>query len=634
MSPAVDPEEFPFADAPEQLTPIEALAPQAPQAQEPPPYRQHAGSTQVWSFDKRKDEGSWREIANFTARILNEVTLVTDTDSLRVFEIEAVLQGGRKVRCTVPADKFGDMRWVLTELGADACIAAGREATSRMRAAIQFFSQPVPRSTSYAHLGWTKLEDGRWVFLTASGGLGRDGLVEGVTTELDPVLDRYSLPGTFRPETISDALGLLEVGGEGDEKLGVAGLGYVLRTVMGEPGESVPTILNLIGPTGSRKTAVASVLQRFFGSSMSAERLPGSWSSTAMGLTALLAGAADCAVVIDDYAPSSEGRERMEAVLEAVVRGGSNGAARLRALQTGGRAAVRVPKGSVISTGEDLAGQHSIRARCVTVEIEKDSLNLKALSAVQAAAANGRLAECLAGLVMWLASDFDKLRADFAALVEKLIPTYSGIPGAHSRVPAAFAQLEAAWQLFIRFAVAVGAIDMTEGAVLEHRVRTALLELAAIQSDGLAEVTPVERFLSLVNSALGAGEAHVADAQTGGAPSDGTRWGWLNDSAFFAGKPSGRCIGWTEGEHLFLDPTVSLSVVNRLAGPGRGVSLSETTLAKALKAAGHLSTTEEATRGTLKVRKRCAGAQRSVLHLSVGVLDGPVAAPVAEAAAA
>jgi len=68
--------------------------------------------------------------------------------------------------------------------------------------------------TVFTHTGWRKIGD-KWLYLTASGGVGADGLVTNVQVSLPAGLAQYNLPepptGQELVDAVSDSLSLLDV---------------------------------------------------------------------------------------------------------------------------------------------------------------------------------------------------------------------------------------------------------------------------------------------------------------------------------------------------------------------------------------------------------------------------------------
>jgi hypothetical protein len=80
--------------------------------------------------------------------------------------------------------------------------------------------------------------------------------------------------------------------------------------------------------------------------------------------------------------------------------------------------------------------------------------------------------------------------------------------------------------------------------------------------------------------------------------------------------PLGDCIGWVEGEDLYLEPAASFRAVQvALRDTGEDLAITEQTLRKRLQEKGLLVSVDK-NRETLTTRKSIAGSTKSVLHLS------------------
>ena len=160
----------------------------------------------------------------------------------------------------------------------------------------------------------------------------------------------------------------------------------------------------------------------------------------------------------------------------------------------------------------------------------------------------------------------------------------------HARLPGALAELQSGWELFLEFALEVGAIAMAEREELEERSENAFALLCALQATYQATSDPAMRFMVLLKAALTSGGAHVADRR-GKVPDDAAVWGWQRKP-----KPNGRWttrgtrIGWVSRGDLFLDPAASYQVAQELPGSERLVG--EQTLRHRLRESGLLASVD------------------------------------------
>jgi hypothetical protein len=117
----------------------------------------------------------------------------------------------------------------------------------------------------------------------------------------------------------------------------------------------------------------------------------------------------------------------------------------------------------------------------------------------------------------------------------------------------------------------------------------------------------------LLSSALFSGRAHLADREGGRPALHPESCGWRrNESSGLI--PSGDCIGWVDGDNLYLDLTAAYRVAQVLGrDSAEGISVGEQTLKKRLNDKKLLASIDER-RETLTIRRMLAGTSKSVLH--------------------
>jgi hypothetical protein len=217
----------------------------------------------------------------------------------------------------------------------------------------------------------------------------------------------------------------------------------------------------------------------------------------------------------------------------------------------------------------------------------------------------------MAGFLQWLAGRYEAAMADFQTTVLEYRAESPG--GAHARTPEIVANLRAAFDLLLEYARAVGAITATAANELADRCRKALCEAAAAQAKHQGETEPTARFLSLLQSVLSSGQAHL-ELRAGGPPDEIAKsCGWRRENG---GRcPLGVCVGWLDGGDLYLDSTAAYGAVQKAARDGgEAFPVSETTLKRRLRDKRLLASVD-AKRGTVTVRRTIAGVSKDVLHL-------------------
>ena len=139
----------------------------------------------------------------------------------------------------------------------------------------------------------------------------------------------------------------------------------------------------MIGVTGAGKTELAALIQQHFGAKLCSRNLPGSWMSTGNALEAQSFASKDAVFVIDDFAPAGTQLDvnRMHREATRLLRAQGNQAGRVRMRSDSTLRQAKRPRGLVISTGESIPSQYSIRARLLIIEVGSSDVNFVLLSA-------------------------------------------------------------------------------------------------------------------------------------------------------------------------------------------------------------------------------------------------------------
>jgi hypothetical protein len=452
--------------------------------------------------------------------------------------------------------------------------------------------------------------DGHWVYLHGRGAVGEKGPVDGLEVQLRDQLERYEFPDP-RPDALKQhidaSLGMLKVA---PLRVTIPILGATYRAAIGGPDFS----LHVSGPTGAQKTELAALAQQHFGPEMNARALPGSWSSTANALEVMAFAAKDAVLVIDDYVPqgTTADRARLNALADRVLRAQGNRSGRARLRPDASLRRARPPRGLIISTGEEVPSGSSLRARLAIDDVQRGDVIIEQLTMAQQDAAQGGYARAMSAFIEWLAPRLDQVRNDFATLTHE---RRNQVSNSHARTADAIAQLGAAWSIWLRFVVDVGAASPEEVVAIEESVCQTLAALAVEQADLQRANDPIDRFRELLMAALASGRAHVASATLlGGRPPDKPEaWGWRKGDVE-EWHSRGDCVGWCDEHGLYLEPEASYAAAQKM---GEGVSIAVETLHRRMSERGILLSHE--TRGgsrRLKVRKTIDGKRREVLHVA------------------
>jgi hypothetical protein len=561
-------------------------------------------------------------LADFSARITEQIVIDDGAEQRRTLAIEGQLADGRLLpRIAVAAEKFGWMRWPVEVWGPRAVVYAGAGIADHLRAAVQLLSGDVPTRITYAHTGWRDT-GGRWVYLHGGGALGlsgEQGVFAGAEVALPDALANYILPnpptGAELTTAIRASLAILDLA---SNSITAALLGAVYRAVLG----SADYGLHLAGPTGTGKTELAALCQQHWGSGLDARHLPGSWTSTGNSLEGIAFAAKDALLVVDDFAPggSSADVARQHREADRLLRAQGNRSGRQRMRADGSLRPARPPRGTILSTGEDVPRGHSLRARLLILELGPGELDWARLNDCQRAAAAGLFAQALSGFVKWLAPRYSAIRVGLATETAALRERVRA-EELHARLPGIVADLATGWHYWLDYALEASAIGVAERDALARRVWQALLAAAARQAEHVEAADPCCHFLRLLAGSLASGRGHV-DGVDGQAPENSHAWGWRTITIGTGQhqrdewQPQGRCIGWLDGDNLYLEPEASYAEAQELArNQGDSLPVQPRTLWRRLRER-NLLVNWDASRQRCTIRRTLGGVRhREVIHL-------------------
>jgi hypothetical protein len=536
-------------------------------------------------------------LTNFSARIVADVLTDDGLEVGRKFSITAVLNERPKT-VTVPARDFANMAWIYETLGPSAVVFAGYGAKDHCRAAIQLLSPEIIRSRIFTHTGWRRM--GRnWFYLHGGGAIGGEGSIE-VQVALPSDLSSFNLPepptGTDLTKAVRASLSILQLG---PPRILFPFYCSIWRAVLGPSNYSV----HLTGETGTFKTCLSALGQQHWGKDFSFQNMLASWASTENALEALQFILKDAILVIDDFAPrgNKSDIERWHQKADRVLRGQGNRTGRARMKPDSSLRATKKARGTTLSTGEDTPKGESLKARVMSLEMDRNTIDPDRLSTCQQQGAEGLFSEVMSGFVCWMAPRYERIMAKLPSRIVALRQRAER-SNQHRRTPDIVANLMCGLNLFLRFCSDKEILSSNEIRTIQTEAWNALGVAAAAQVREQRADEPAQRFLDLLSAVLSSGEAHLKDARSGNS----------------IGASAGRCVGWIDGENVLLEPDAAFAEAQKMAGQqGESLPVAKNTLWKRLREKGFLARWEK---GRNLVKWPIRGGDRRVVCLLASTL--------------
>jgi len=537
------------------------------------------------SFDKK---GNAFTVANFVARPVLEVVRDDGESEQRTFRITGHLAGARTLPMVdVTATEFVAMNWVLNAWGIEAAIGAGSGKKDMVRDAIQNMAPGVEQLRIFTHLGWRKLDDGKWVYLHANGCIGSNN----IEVEIEKSLSRYCLPdkGVSLEVAGKASLSLLNLAPR-EVTIPLLSLVYLspLTEAFKRAGHEPEFVLWMYGVSGTRKTSIAKIFLSHFGN-FATTAPPASFKDTANALERKAFATKDSLLLVDDYHPMASRTEadKMEQIAQRVLRMYGDRISRGRLTSKIEFQKEYPPRGEVLVTGEDLPRGFSTVARLMGVEILKEQVNLENLTEAQSQP--HLYAEAMTGYIRWIAERMEKLPPKLAKMFKEERTNFQA-GAAHGRLGDAAAWLYIGFEIMLLYMEEIGICRQKRKDRLLLRARKILIDIVKTQGVIVEEEKPVDIFLRVLSELFVAKKVRVESIKTGKPTME-----------FFVGE----MIGWEDANTFFLLPEATFSAVNRfLSGKGQHFPVRERMLWKNLEESNMIITETGADGKTQRLLKK------------------------------
>jgi len=481
-------------------------------------------------------------LGNFAARIAEEVILDDGVEQKRYVAMDGELDGRELKRVQVPINQFESMSWLLREWGTQVIIRAGSSSREHLRCAIQAMSNLNGREPVriYQHTGW-RMIDGERIFLGGAGAIGRPD----IRVEIPSSLSRYALP--IEPgdvdirEAIRASLSFLDISSR-DVTYALWAAQYLAP--LAEELEPAFTLW-LLGRTGSYKSVLSALAVSHFGNFTHTE-LPASWEGTANYLERAASLLKDHPLVIDDYPPgvTTAAARDLETKVERVIRSQGNKSGRGRLQSDTNFRSSYVPRGLIITSGEQLPSSESGGARLFVVQVEEAATDPDTLTFAQDEE-QGLYRFAMADYCSWLQKGWD-------SIIPHVHEEWEGLRhlamehGIHRRLPAVVACMTVAFRTAMAWAMERGAITATAAEEKSAEAWELFLRLADQQGSRVNEQRPATRFLDALSTLLLQRRVYLID-RTRLEPTES--------------QANAEFIGWFDSTRLYLLPDAAFKEV-------------------------------------------------------------------------
>lgn len=360
----------------------------------------------IWNgcFCRRKFESNGTEkdpspITNFTATVICEEYIDDGTGNReRCVRMRGSLMTGQPLpEISVPTKDWTTIKTWLHKGWGFRPVVYGEE--RHVLQCISLCGQEAPERTQYTHTGWANGAAGKLMFLTPHGPRGTD-VSQSAFDEIARVaapekLKGYCIPETATEHQVREAFAWIERFLDCGKLEATAPLMAAMFLAPLSSFLNLDFALFLTGHTGSHKSSLVAAAMAVWGPRWSKDTLPLSFNATANAMEAMAFHAKDLPLPIDNYVPNVKGTG--QDVLKRISHSFADHSGRDRMNARAELVAAKPFRSFCIITGEDVpygAGAGATN-RYYIVPMQRDTLRLVDLEAVQEAGWSGRMAPAM-----------------------------------------------------------------------------------------------------------------------------------------------------------------------------------------------------------------------------------------------
>ena len=435
---------------------------------------------------------------------------------------------------------------------------------------VRYKNKDIEHLTEYGFIGFDITDENNRLYIHNGGAISATGYDTRLRAKLSNKLAYYELPPPTKKhnvvtKVIKAVLDLWRLTPE-NEYTGILIKSVAVRAII-----SIflkPTAPDFIkGETGSRKSALAAIVQSFFGQKFGNQfELPADWTSTAVALEDLCVTIRQAILTIDEFTPKKEVNEtELSKKAEIVLRGNANGQSKSRG-NPDGSARTKSPPGAIIlMTGESMTLKvvESLLKRIVFYLLEKGDVDLNELTRCQKLAAEGVYAKFTAIFIQHVLKKYNTL----IVKIPKMFQEYRNKARAeldetlHPRCHENMASIMVSLKVLYSFAKSKGVITEEEMNEYTDADWENLKALMYEQESIVLNKKAYELVLQSITKDLSFGRIHLKDYKTGRMPSIANPEivGWKD------GMPQGTCIGFleTKNNNVYITSTTNLLLLTR-----------------------------------------------------------------------
>lgn len=467
------------------------------------------------------------KLCNMVIIPVSQLIITDGIHEEKYLELTGVLNGNRKLpNVKVKLHDLRNSNWIENRWGIQCILYPISKCYEKILCAIKLACKDIETKSIYKTIGWSKIGE-NYFYLHGRGAIGKESsvLVHESLNKFTLVVDER----VNKNKVYKKSLQLLEIAPiDVTLPLFCFTILSTINTLLKLNNLETKFTLWLYGETGSRKTTLANLFFNIFNQQIAPE-IPANFKDTKTALEIKMCEYKDCVLLVDDYHPTDKLSEKkdMEDKAEFILRMYGDRIKKSRSNINLTKQREFMTRGLCAITAEDAISIQSNMARCISVPLERNCVDLEKLTEFQR---NPLIfPTAIYNFISWLTNYINREKGlpnlDLDWFREKYRNT-----DIHARLIDSVWSLKYAYYLYLSYGVNIGKLEVEEVGERLKIAETIFIRLIQKQHTEMKTENPVSMYLNTIEELITSNQMPLNKLRQ---ESGSQKYGWYDDHYYY-----------------------------------------------------------------------------------------------------
>lgn len=467
------------------------------------------------------------KLCNMVIIPVSQLIITDGIHEEKYLELTGVLNGNRKLpNVKVKLHDLRNSNWIENRWGIQCILYPISKCYEKILCAIKLACKDIETKSIYKTIGWSKIGE-NYFYLHGRGAIGKESsvLVHESLNKFTLVVDER----VNKNKVYKKSLQLLEIAPiDVTLPLFCFTILSTINTLLKLNNLETKFTLWLYGETGSRKTTLANLFFNIFNQQITPE-IPANFKDTKTALEIKMCEYKDCVLLVDDYHPTDKLSEKkdMEDKAEFILRMYGDRIKKSRSNINLTKQREFMTRGLCAITAEDAISIQSNMARCISVPLERNCVDLEKLTEFQR---NPLIfPTAIYNFISWLTNYINREKGlpnlDLDWFREKYRNT-----DIHARLIDSVWSLKYAYYLYLSYGVNIGKLEVEEVGERLKIAETIFIRLIQKQHTEMKTENPVSMYLNTIEELITSNQMPLNKLRQ---ESGSQKYGWYDDHYYY-----------------------------------------------------------------------------------------------------